>query len=78
MDSWRSAERVQERKLWSTLSCVGAVLTITLASSILLVAGSAGTHATLWFYLQQAVLFVLSAAGTATALRRRRSLRARR
>ncbi len=76
MDSWKSAGRRQERTLWQTLSYLGVVLTITVGSSILLVAGSAGSQVTAWFYVQQAVLLVLSAAGTTAAFRRSRSFRA--
>ncbi|MHA7280827.1 hypothetical protein ACX80H_13875 [Arthrobacter sp. MDT2-2] len=76
MDSWKSAGRTQERKLWNTLFCVGVVLTVTLGSSILLVAGSAGSAASAWFYVQQWVLLALSAGGTVLAFRRWRSLRA--
>jgi hypothetical protein len=76
MDSWKSASRTQERTLWNTLFCVGVVLTITLGSSILLVAGSAEAAASAWFYVQQWVLFTFSAGGTVLAYRRWRSLRA--
>ncbi|MHA7287529.1 hypothetical protein ACX80I_14725 [Arthrobacter sp. MDT3-44] len=75
MDSWRSAGRTQERTLWNTLFWVGVVVTVTVASSVLLVAGSAGTAASAWFYLQQCVLLVLSAGGTVLAFRRWRSFR---
>ncbi|WP_104117621.1 hypothetical protein [Arthrobacter sp. B1805] len=77
MESWKSAQRVQERRLWSTLSAVGAVLTLTLVSSILLVATSGGSHVTGWFYFQQAALLALSVAGTVAALRRWLATRAR-
>ncbi|WP_104167141.1 hypothetical protein [Arthrobacter sp. SX1312] len=75
MEEWRSASRAQDRKLWQTLWYVGAALTLTLASSILVALGGLGTAATDWFYIQQAVLLSLSAAGTVFALRRWRALR---
>ena len=75
MDEWRSASRVQDRKLWQTLWYVGAALTLALASSLLVAASGPGPATTEWFYLQQAVLLVLSAAGAVFALRRWRALR---
>ncbi len=76
-EEWRAATREQERLLWSTLCWVGAVLTLVLASSILVGASTGGTDSGAWFFVQQCVLLVLSAAGTTLAVRRWRSVRAR-
>lgn len=70
MDSWKSAGRLRERMLWSTLSWVGLVLTVTLATSIALGAGGTGAVESRWFYLQQIVLLAFSAGGTLAAVRR--------
>ncbi|WP_104180546.1 hypothetical protein [Arthrobacter sp. B0490] len=76
MESWRSAERAHERRLWSTLLCVGVALMAALSSSLVAAAIGADPTASAWFYLQQSVLLLLSAGGTALALRRWRSARA--
>ncbi|MDQ0736983.1 hypothetical protein [Arthrobacter agilis] len=75
MESWKSAQRAHERRLWSTLVCVGLALVLALASSLLAAVISADPAVGPWFYLQQSVLLVLSVAGTALAFRRRRSAR---
>ncbi|MHA7283047.1 hypothetical protein [Arthrobacter sp. TMS2-4] len=75
MEDWRSASRAQDRRLWQTLSYVGTALTLTLVSSILVAVGGPGVVVTEWFYVQQAMLLALSAAGTFLALRRWRALR---
>ncbi|WP_434995775.1 hypothetical protein [Arthrobacter sp. Ld5] len=75
MEDWRSASRAQDRRLWQTLWCVGAALTLTLASSILVAVGDPGAEVLGRFHVQQAVLLALSAAGTIVALRRWRALR---
>ncbi|PPB48225.1 hypothetical protein C4K88_14770 [Arthrobacter pityocampae] len=75
MENWRSANRAQDRRLWHTLWCVGVALTLTLASSILVAVGGPGGTGDEGFYVQQAVLLALSAAGTVVALRRWRALR---
>jgi uncharacterized membrane protein len=77
METWKSAQRVQERRLWHTLFCVGVVLTVTLAASIVVAAGSGAPAIRGWFYVQQSVLLVLGAGGTAVAFRRWRSFRVR-
>jgi hypothetical protein len=75
-EEWRAATREQERRLWNTLCWVGAVLTLVLAGSIVVVRPD-GSGGGAWFLVQQSVLLVLSGAGTALAFRRWRSLRAR-
>ncbi|MBG6225002.1 hypothetical protein IWX63_001567 [Arthrobacter sp. CAN_A2] len=69
------ASRAQERRLWQTLWYVGAVLTLVLATSIMVAAGAPGAAVTDWFYVQQSVLLALSAVGTFLAVRRWRALR---
>ena len=75
MENWKSPQRAHERRLWSTLLCVGVVLVAALSSSLLAEVVSADPTTGVWFYVQQSVLLVLSAAGTAFAFRRRRSVR---
>ncbi|MHA7210261.1 hypothetical protein [Arthrobacter sp. MDT1-65] len=75
MESWRAAERTHEQGFWSTLLCVGAALTAALSGSLVAAAIGADPTASAWFYLQQSVLLVLSAACTGLAFRRRRSAR---
>jgi Na+/phosphate symporter len=70
MEDWRSAQRAPERRLWGTLFCVGVVLTVAVASSIVGAALSRTQTAGGWFYLQQSVLLMLGAAGTALAFLR--------
>ncbi|MHA7240950.1 hypothetical protein [Arthrobacter sp. TMS1-12-1] len=75
MEEWRSASRVQERRLWQTLGYVGIALTLALASSVLVAVSDQESAVTQGYYVQQSVLLALSAAGSFLAVRRWRALR---
>ncbi|MEC5200634.1 putative membrane protein [Arthrobacter sp. PL16] len=73
MEEWKTATRLQERRLWNTLTCVGVVLTLVLAASILVAIRYSDDQPTVWFLVQQAVLLALSSGGTVVAIRRWRA-----
>jgi uncharacterized membrane protein YhaH (DUF805 family) len=75
MDSWKSASRAQERRLWNTLLCVGIALTLVIALSIVVAVGGPDQSPSRWFLTQQAVLLALSTTGTVVAVRRWHGLR---
>lgn len=54
---------------------VGALLSLTLLSSLLLTGRVSGDSASVGFYVQQGVLFAISAIGTTLAVRRWRRAR---
>ncbi|WP_026531662.1 hypothetical protein [Arthrobacter sp. H41] len=68
MESWRSAERTSELALWRTVFWVAAVVAASLLLSIFMVLRDPGPSVGAGFYVQQAVLLVLSAAFALPAL----------